>query len=323
MKKVFLSAIAFVFLFDFCLSADKNELKVAKQYVILHLPLIVVEEHGLIEKNAKALELKDIKVKWVTLSGGSAANNDVLPSGSVDLISGAIRLWDKTKGKAKILASLNEAPQILNTSNPKIKTLRDFTDKDKIAAPSVKVSIQSLVSQIATAKEYGIENYDKLDYLTVALKHSNALAVLTSDKSEIAAHFTQEPFLTIEQQNPNIHQVFDFYDVFGGRHTSNVISTTEEFYKNNPKLSQAIIDALNEVDFWIANNKKEASKLYLQASKSKEHLEIIETILNKPEISYQTKPLPNITVFSDFLFDTGAIKTKPSDWKELVFDKIH
>jgi NitT/TauT family transport system substrate-binding protein len=52
-------------------------------------------------------------------------------------------------------------------------------------------------------------------------------------------------------------------------------------------------------------------------------LELVEKILNNPDIDYTTKPLPNITVFSDFLFDTGAIKTKPADWKELFFEKIY
>ncbi|MDR2099197.1 MAG: ABC transporter substrate-binding protein [Campylobacteraceae bacterium] len=318
---------AFIALFlGTALIAEKSELRISKQYGLAYLPLIVLEEKGLIAKHAKTAGLGDIKVEWVTFGGGATAN-DALLSGSVDIISGGnapfIRLWDKTKGKVKALAALDQSPLVLNSANPKVKTLRDLSDKDKIALPAVKVSIQSLVFQIAVAKEFGAENYDKLDHLTVTLKHPDALIALTSGKSEITGHLAPEPFLTIEQQNPNIHEVFNSYDVFGGRHTTNVISTTEEFYKNNPKLSQAIIDALNEADIWIAENKKEAAKLYLKAAKSKEPLEIIEAILNKPQISYQTKPLPNITVFSDFLFNTGAIKTKPKDWKELFFDKLH
>ncbi|MDR0762686.1 MAG: ABC transporter substrate-binding protein [Campylobacteraceae bacterium] len=327
MKKVFVFITLVVTLFaGTTLLAEKSELRISKQYGLVYLPLIVIEERGLITKHAKAAGFNDIKVEWVTFGGGATAN-DALLSGSVDIISGGnapfIRLWDKTKGKVKALAALDQSPLVLNSVNPNVKTLHDLTDKDKIALPAVKVSIQSLVLQIAAAKEFGLKNYDKFDHLTVTLKHPDALVALTSGKSEITGHLATEPFLTIEQQNPKIHQVFNSYDVFGGRHTTNVISTTEEFYKNNPKLSQVIIDALNEADAWITDNKKEAAKLYLKASKSKEPLEIIETILNKPEISYQAKPLPNITVFSDFLFDTGAIKTKPQSWKDLFFDKIH
>ncbi|MDR1285016.1 MAG: ABC transporter substrate-binding protein [Campylobacteraceae bacterium] len=325
MKKVFLF-VALTLFIGTTLLAEKSELRISKQYGLAYLPLIVLEEKGLIAKHAKIVGLGDIKVEWITFGGGATAN-DALLSGSVDIISGGnapfVRLWDKTKGKVKALAALDQSPLVLNSANPHVKTLRDLTDKDKIALPAVKVSIQSLVFQIAVAKEFGVENYDKFDHLTVTLKHPDALIALTSGKSEITGHLAPEPFLTIEQQNPNIHQVFNSYDVFGGRHTTNVISTTEEFYNNNPKLSQAIVDALNEADLWIENNKKEAAKLYLQASKLKEPLEIIEAILNKPEISYQTKPLTNITVFSDFLFNTGAIKTKPQSWKELFFDKVY
>ncbi|MDR1976330.1 MAG: ABC transporter substrate-binding protein [Campylobacteraceae bacterium] len=327
MKKVSLFALLMTLFIGTTLSAEKSELRISKQYGLAYLPLIVLEEKELIAKHAKAAGLGDVKVEWVTFGGGATANDGLL-SGSVDIISGGnapfIRLWDKTKGKVKALAALDQAPLVLNSANPKVKTLRDLTDKDKIALPAVKVSIQSLVLQIAAAKEFGAKNYDKFDHLTVTLKHPDALIALTSGgKSEITGHLAPEPFLTIEQQNPNIHEVFNSYDVFGGKHTTNVISTTEEFYKNNPKLSQAIIDALNEADAWIAGNKKAAAELYLKAAKSKEPLELIEQILNKPEVHYQTKPLPNITVFSDFLFDTGAIKTKPKSWKELFFDKIY
>ncbi|MDR2341678.1 MAG: ABC transporter substrate-binding protein [Campylobacteraceae bacterium] len=325
MKKIFLFTVLFAFLLNSYLLAEKSELKIAKQYGLSYLPLIVAEEHKLVEKHAKSLGLENVKVSWITLSGGATAN-DALLSGSVDLVSGGvaplIRLWDKTKGKIKILASLNEAPQVLNTSNLKIKTLRDFTEKDKIAVPSVKVSIQSLVLQIAAAKEYGIKNYDKLDHLTVTLKHSDGVVALISGKSEVTAHFTQEPFTTIEQQSPNVHEVLNSYDILG-RHTSNLVFTSEDFYKSNPKLATAIIAAIEEADTWINANKKDAAELYLKASKSNEPLDIIEKILDNPDIVYAVKPLPSITVFSDFLFDIGAIKTKPSNWKELAFDKIY
>ncbi|MDR3346748.1 MAG: ABC transporter substrate-binding protein [Campylobacteraceae bacterium] len=326
MKKLSLFTALLVLSLSSNLLAEKSEVRISKQYGLAYLPLIVLEEHKLIEKHAKATGLGDVKTEWVTFGGGATANDAIL-SGSVDLISGGIapfvRLWDKTNGKVKALAVLDESPIILNTSNPKVKTVRDFTDKDRIALPAVKVSIQSLVLQIAVAKEFGIKNYDKLDHLTVAFKHPDALIAITSGKSEITGHFANEPFATIEKQNPNIHQVLNSYEVFGGKHTGNLLSTHENFYKNNPKLASAIIDALNEADEWIKGHKKEAAELYLKVTKSNESLELIEKILNNPDINYTTKPLPNITVFSDFLFDTGAIKTKPADWKELFFEKIY
>jgi len=302
---------------------EQRELRISKQYGVNYLPLIVLEGRKLIEKNAKDAGLGDIKVEWLTFGGGSTAN-DALLSGNADLISGgvapAIILWNKTKGAAKILATLDRSPLILNSSNPNIKSIRDFTEKDKIAVPSVKVSIQALTLQIAAAKEFGKENYGRIDPWTVALPHPDALVALTSGKSEITAHMTNEPFATVEQQNPNIHQVFTSFDVFGGPHTTNVVSTSEKFYNNNPKLVSVIVKSLNEADNWIAANKHDAALLYLEVTKSKEPVELIEKILNNGKITYSTKPL-NVTNYSDFLYDVGVISSKPQQ-EEIFFPKV-
>ncbi|MDR2392789.1 MAG: ABC transporter substrate-binding protein [Treponema sp.] len=304
--------------------AEQKELRISKQYGINYLPLIVLEGHKLIEKNAQASGLGEVKVEWLTFGGGSTAN-DALLSGNVDLISGgvapALILWDKTKGAAKLLAALDRSPLILNSTNPEVKSIRDFSEKDKIAVPSVKVSIQALTLQIAAAKAFGQEQYDRIDPWTVALPHPDALVALTSGKSEITAHFTNEPFASIEQQDPRVHQVFRSYDVLGGPHTANLVTTSERFYNNNPRLVSVIIKSLNEADAWINANKHEAALLYLSVTNSKEPVELIEKILNNPDITYTTKPL-NINYYSDFLYSVGTISSKPEKQEDLFFPKV-
>jgi len=302
---------------------EQKILRISKQYGFGYLPLIVLEGRKLIEKNAKEAGLGDIKVEWLTFGGGATAN-DALLSGNVDLISGgvapAVILWDKTKGAAKILATLDRSALVLTSSNPNVKSIRDFTEKDKIALPSVKVSIQALTLQIAAAKEFGKENYDRIDPWTVALPHPDALVALTSGKSEITAHFASDPFPTIELQNPNIHQVFTSFDVFGGPHTTNLVSTSEKFYNNNPRLISVFIKSLNEAGDWIRDNKHDAALLYLEITKSKEPVELIEKILNNGNVTYSTKPL-SVTNYSDFLYEVGTISSKPKE-EELFFPKV-
>jgi NitT/TauT family transport system substrate-binding protein len=300
-----------------------QKLRISKQYGVNYLPLIVLEGQKLIEKNALAAGLGSISVEWLTFGGGATAN-DALLSGNVDLISGgvapAVILWDKTKGATKVLATLDRSPLILNSSNPNIKGVKDFTAKDKIAVPSIKVSIQALTLEIAAAKAFGKENYARLDPWTVALPHPDALIALTSGKSEISAHFTNEPFATLEQQDPKIHRVLTSFDIFGGPHTTNLVTTTEQFYNNNPRLASVIIKSLNEADAWIAANKHDAALLYLEVTKSKEPVELIDKILNNGQITYTTKPL-NVNYYSDFLYETGAISSKPTE-KDLFFPKV-
>jgi NitT/TauT family transport system substrate-binding protein len=286
---------------------ESTRLRISKQYGVNYLPLIVLEGRKLIEKNAKDAGLGELTVEWVTFGGGATAN-DALLSGSVDLISGGIapfvRLWDKTNGGVKSLGTLDQSPLILNSTNPAVRKLADFTGKDKIAVPSVKVSIQALVLQVQAAKEFGKDKYDQLDHLTVALSHPDALVALTSGRSEITAHFTNEPYASVEQQN-GAHFVFNSYDVFGSRHSTNLVSTTADFYNSKPKLAALILKSLNEADEWIAANKREAAQLYLDLTKSNEPLDLILSIISRPEIAYTTKPL-NVT-FSAISCTTPAL----------------
>ena len=39
----------------------------------------------------------------------------------------------------------------LNTANPDIKSIKDFTERDRIAVPSIKVSVQAVLLQMAAA----------------------------------------------------------------------------------------------------------------------------------------------------------------------------
>jgi len=317
-------ALILIALFATPALAMNSEVRISKQYGLPYLPLMVVEEHKLIEKQAAAVGLNNVKVTWLTFGSG-ATSNDALLSGNVDIISGGVapflRLWDKSKGKVKALASLDQSPQVLNTSRPEVKSLKDFTPNDKIALPAVKVSMQALALQMAAAKEFGKENYDKIDYLTVSAKYPDAAIALTSGKSEITGHVASEPFSTFELNSPGIHSVFSSYDVLGGHHISNLISTSESFYNSNKELCKAILLALDNASAWIADNKVKAAELYITKTNSKEPVELITEILKNPDIVYSTVPV-RITMFSDFLYDQGAIKTKAHSWKDLYFDAI-
>jgi ABC-type nitrate/sulfonate/bicarbonate transport system substrate-binding protein len=305
--------------------AEVKEVRLAKQYGLGYLPLIVMEEQRLIEKHAKATGLGDIKVSWATLGGGGAVN-DALLSGSVEYISSGVAplivLWDKSKGAVKGVSALISTPNYLNTNNPAVKTIRDFTDKDRIGLPTAKVSIQAIILQMAAAKEFGPANFSKLDKLTVTMKHPDAMAALLSGKSEITGHLTSPPFMFQELDDKRVRTVLNSYDVLGGPHTFNVITTTKAFHDNNPKTYAAVFAALEEAVAYINKNKKAAAELYQKASKTKESLDDLLKEINQPSLAYTTTPV-NITKFSDFMYQTGTIKTRPASWKDMFFPNVH
>src|SRR4030095_14472661 len=131
-------------------TAEVNEIKIGKQYGLPYIQCVIMEDSKLIEKHAKLQGLGDIKVDWATL-GGPAQLNDGLISGAIDVaavgLPNLITLWEKTRTNVKIraIAGLNFMPLLLVTRDPRIKTLKDYGEKDRIALPSVKISMQAIL----------------------------------------------------------------------------------------------------------------------------------------------------------------------------------
>ncbi|WGD31551.1 ABC transporter substrate-binding protein [Ancylobacter sp. WKF20] len=304
--------------------AETNQLRIAQQFGIAFLPLIVAKEQQLIETKAAAAGVPDLKVEWLRLSG-AAAMNDALISGGLDFatagVAPAILTWDKTRGKVDIvlISSLGSMPNVLTTNNPNVKTIKDFTDTDRIALPSVKVGFQPIVLQIAADKAFG--QYDKLDHLTVSLPHPDATTAILSGTGGITAHFTSPPFVQQQLASDKVHAVLNSYDVLGGPHTFNVVYGTKKFATDNPKTVAAFVAALDEANAWIKANPAEAAKLYIKAENSKLDPALIESIIRDPQINFTTVP-ERVDVFTEFEYRIGLIKQKPG-WKELFQSGLH
>jgi len=69
--------------------AETAQLRIAQQFGIAYLPLIVASEKGLIEEEAKALGIAPPKIEWLRLSG-AAAMNEALISGGLDFATAGI-----------------------------------------------------------------------------------------------------------------------------------------------------------------------------------------------------------------------------------------
>lgn len=307
--------------------AEVKQVRLAKQFGLSYLPLIAMEHYKLVEKHAKAAGLGDIETTWASFGGG-AAMNDALLSGNVDFASGGvgplIKIWEKTLDNFKVkgIGAINAMPLYLNTSNTAVKTIKDFTDKDRIALPAVKVSIQAVVLQMAAAKVFGMDNCQKLDHLTVSMKHPDGMAALLTGRSEITAHLTSPPYQFQELDDPKIHRVFSSFEVLDGPHTFNNVWATTKFRAENPKTYAAVMKALQEAIDIINKDKKAAAKLYVEAAKSKLPVDSIYKMITDPSVQFTIVPL-NTMKFADFMLKTGAIKTMPKDWKEMFFPEIH
>ena len=306
--------------------AELSEIKVAKQYGISYLPLMLMEDQKLIEKYANANGV-DVTVGWATFAGGNVMN-DALLSNSMQFASGGVApfvtLWARTRGNldVKAVSAINSMPLYLNSRNPNVKTIKDFTERDRIALPAVKVSIQAMTLQMAAEKAFGEGQENRLDALTVTLAHPDAQTALLSGASEITAHFGSPPFQYQQLRNPAIHTVLDSYDVLGGPATFNVVWTTSKFRNENPKLYDAFVKALDDATAQINRDKRAAAEAYLRIAKDKDSVQDIAAMLNDPSIVFTTTP-QNVMKYVDFMLKTGAIKTRPDSWKDLFFPNAH
>jgi len=307
--------------------AEMDEITVAQQFGVSYLPLIVMQEHKLIEKYAKENGVDDLEVNWVKFAGGNVMNDAIL-SGSLQFASGGVgplvKIWAATAGQmdVKAVSAINAMPLYLNTRNPNIKSVRDFTEKDKIALPAVKVSIQAVTLQMAAAKEFGKDQYDKLDRYTVTMSHPDGMTALLGGASEVTSHFTSPPFQYKELQDKNVRTVLSSYDVLGGESTFNTVWTTSKFREENPKIYKAFTAALEESMEWIEANPREGAELYIKSARSKDPVDFIYDIITDEEVEYTMVP-KNTTKYSDFLYEVGAIKKKPDSWKDMFFDNVH
>ena len=305
----------------------EGQLRIAEQFGIVYLLLNVAQDQALVEKHGKALGV-DVKVEFVKLSGGANVN-DALLSGSIDVAGAGVgpllTIWDRTLGRQNVrgIASLGNFPYYLVSNNPAVKTIADFSDKDRIALPAVGVSVQSRILQLASAKQWGDAQFNRFDKNQVAVPHPEATAAIIKGGTEITAHFGNPPFQEQELAGtPAAHIVLKSYDVLGGPASATVLYGTEKFRKDNPKTYKAFVDALAEAARFVKANPEKAADIFIRTNKSGIDRALLLGIIKNPEVEYKLTP-QNTLALAEFMQRIGAIKNKAASAKDYFFDDAH
>jgi NitT/TauT family transport system substrate-binding protein len=304
----------------------QTTVRLAKQFGISYLPLTIMEQKKLLEQHGKRLGL-DLKTDWVQFASGAPMNEAII-SGNLDFASGGVgpllTIWGRTRGNigVKGVAAINSMPLYLNTINPAVKSIKDFSDKDRIALPAVKVSIQAITLQMAAEKAFGPGQHGKLDPLTVSLSHPDGMASMMSGRSEITAHFTSAPFMYQQLEDQRVRKVLDSYEVLGGSHTFNVVWANTKLYSDNRKLIEAFVAALDDCMKEIAKDPAAAAALWVKAENSKLSPAYVEKIVRAPENEWTMVP-KKIMSYAEFMNRVGVLAAKPANWQEVFFPDTH
>ncbi|HWE26192.1 MAG TPA: ABC transporter substrate-binding protein [Myxococcales bacterium] len=309
-------------------AGEPDEIRIAEQYGLAFLPLMIMRDQRLLERRASQAGLSKLEVRWAKF-GAVSAINDALLAGELDFAAGGVPslvlLWSKTRGTpdaVRGVGALGDIPNELIVSRPEVKSIRDLGAGDKIAVSAVKISNQAVALQMAAAQQFGADNYEKLDSLTVAMAHPDAAIALLSRNGAITAHFSSPPFLQRELRAPGLHSILSTYDVLGGPATLNVIWTVSRFHDQHPKTYRVFVDSLEEAIKLLNADKRGAAVTYKRMSNDPETVEAITAMLEDPRLVFTLSP-HRVLRTAEFLHRIGRVKHRPSSWKDLFFDNLH
>ena len=305
-------------------SAEVTELRIGYQRSIAILPLLVMEKQKLLEAEAAKAGI-ELKATYTEFASG-APMNDAIISGNLDIGTAGtghfLTLWNKSRGivDVKGLSCSFTGTYDLVTNNPAIKSLKDFGEKDRIAVPAVGVSIQAIVLQMAAAKEFGVDQWKRMDRLTVSMPQPDGLAALLSGKSEITGQLAGPPFQQRALQDAKVRKVVSSDQVFNGGFTGTLTYAAIKFVEANPKVTAVFLAAMQRAIEATQQDKRMAAAVFVGAGKMDPAF--VESVLGDPSISYSAVP-KNVLALAEFMNKTGRLEKLPSDWREFFHKQMH
>ena len=308
--------------------AEVPEVRFARQFSMGYLQFNVIEHEKLIQKHAALLGIPDVKVTGVRFNGPSMMN-DALLSDSVDIVGGSpngmFALWAKTTGtprEVRAISALVTLPYVITSTDPDIKTIADLGKCKKIPVPSLKVSSPAVSVQMAAAKLYGMKEVARFDPLTVVMSPADATVALLSGAGEINCSVALPPFMQYQLKDPKVHTVATSFDLSGGPTTYTLAYTSAKFRDSNPKLYQAVYDAMVEATDRVAKDIQTAARYWIEDSDSKLTVDFVASAGSGKDVKWTMIPEATMQQ-AQFMFDVGTIKVKPKDWKDYFFPEAY
>jgi NitT/TauT family transport system substrate-binding protein len=307
--------------------AESDTVRIAQPYGLVYLPSYVVVDRHMIEDRAAAAGLGPVKVTLTRLASGPAGS-DMILAGDADLAMGgfgpALTLWDKTRGAQKVrgMIPLDSSPMFVVSTDPNIHSLRDFTDKDRIAVSAIKVTDQAITLEMAAAKEWGWDQRFRLDSLTVSMSNPDGQAALLGGLSEVRTHATIIPFSVAELESGKAHLVMTSNDVMEPGATATVVYASALFHDPNPKLYAATAQAFADAIDWINANPHAAASIYLAREPRREGVDWIERMIRDPALIHYSATPRGMQAHADFMHKVGTLKNQPASWRDLFWENM-
>lgn len=236
-----------------CGRKEQQVMGIAEQFGIAYAPLQIMREQQLLEKR-----LPDVEIEWYKF-GGPTGIREAMLSGEVDIgfMGVAPVIVGRDSGMEWRYAtgiSANDVAVVV--SNPKVSSLKDLTEQDRLAILSPACTQHVLLCMLAQEQ---LGDAHALDSQLVSMNHPDSVNALLSG-TEITAHVSTPPYIT-QEVNGGAHVIADGEDIMGGPFTFISGVAMEEFYREHRDWYDAFLDALKEAIDYINENREEAVAL--------------------------------------------------------------
>jgi NitT/TauT family transport system substrate-binding protein len=308
--------------------AEVKEFRVGFGYGLTYLPIMVADAQGYFTAQAKEAGVGDLTLSIRRFSGLPALN-EALVSGNIDAAAvgtpGFLILWDKTRSRydMRALVALAAHVFVVFTNQPRIKSLADFADQDKIAMPA-PTSPQGILIRMAAEQFYGMGQYARLDSLMISLPHPEAVAALLAGKVGVTGYVATPPYIATLSRSDKVHAVITSRDILGPEDaTGAVLTVGRAFVENNPGVCKAVLAALEKAIAFIAREPDKAADIYLKFEPSAKiaKQDVLE-MLTDGSMSYSVAP-SGVERYARFMARTGQLKNEPKSWRDVFFPFIH
>lgn len=296
-------------------ATEKVTVNIAYQYGLAYAPLVIAQKQELIEKAYQEKTGKEVEVIWTQMSSGADINTGIA-SGNINVgfmgIGPAITGVSKKVGY-KIFTNLSGQEHCLTVNDDNIKSFDDLIGSEHQIA---LVNIGSF-QHIILAKALAEAGYDPhaLDSNLVAMKHPDGMSSL--ETKSVSGHVTTNPYIYKERENTELHEIAEVNAVYPRENSFIVGVASEELYKNDPELYEALCTGFaNAIDF-INENIEEAAKITCEYDGNTE-----EDELKYLKLGYYSTETKGLYDLSRFMFENGFTENDPGEYKDLVFDNV-
>ena len=303
--------------------AEVTELRVTRQPSIIYLADIIMEQQKLVEKAAAGARHAGADDEVVRVQQRRHRDRQLL-AGSVDIVttgaSNMLLLWDRTKGGVKGLSGGATLPEWAISRDPAVKSLRDLTPQDRIAVPTVKVSTQAILLQMAARQLFGDKDYAHFDAMEVTFGHPDAAVALMSGAAGITAHFSASPYQEQEAHTPGLHVIASSDDIVGAVQQPGLLHDGEVPRRQSDAWCGPL--SPRRVRRARSSRRIRARRRRSTCGRPGEKYGVDELVqvMGDTKQTFDSTPL-GMQKISDHMADTGVLRSRPASWKDFFFSE--